>query len=56
MEAEMATLQDIGYTIDRRNLFGYSVYGDDLTLTNTNGYFARNAAGTACLLYTSRCV
>ena len=49
MEAEMATLQDIGYTIDRRNLFGYSVYGDDLTLTNTNGYFARNAAGTAYL-------
>lgn len=49
MEAELAALQDIGYSIDRKNFFGYSVYGDDLTLTNANGYFARNDSGTGWL-------
>lgn len=49
MEAEIAALQDIGLNIDRRNFFGYSVYGNDITLTNTQGYFARNQAGTAYL-------
>lgn len=42
-------MPDIGLSIDRRNVFGYSVYGDDLTLNNTNGYFARNEDGTAYL-------
>ena len=29
--------------------YGFSVYGDNLTLSNGQGYFARNAGGTAYL-------
>ena len=47
MEAELAAMQDMGYNIDRRNFFGYSIYGNGQQLVNTNGYFLRNDAGTA---------
>ena len=46
-EVELAAMQDIGYQFDRKAYYGRSVYNDGLTLINTLGYSARNAAGTA---------
>ncbi|SHF06503.1 hypothetical protein SAMN02745190_01795 [Schwartzia succinivorans DSM 10502] len=52
LEVELAVMQDLGYDIDRRAHFGRSVYGNGLTINNTNGYFARNSDGTAYLANT----
>ena len=49
MEVELAVMQDLGYNIDREAYFGYSVYNNGATINNTQGYFARNADGTANL-------
>ena len=52
MEAEIALFQDLGYKIDRKNWFGYSVYGSGPSLQNPNvivnstPFYARNAEGT----------
>src|SRR5690606_9860310 len=46
MEAELIVLQDLGYTSNRRNFFGRSVYGSDLDIINYRGFFARNTEGT----------
>lgn len=47
MEAEYAVVQDLGYSFDRRDFFGYSVYNDDLIMDNFHGYSKRNPEGTA---------
>lgn len=51
MEAELALLQDLGYQIDRRNFFGYSLYGDGKTLINQHGYFLRDGNNARGVLF-----
>lgn len=49
MEAELALMQDLGYDLDRRRLYGRSIYGSGLTVDNHDGFHDRNIEGTAYL-------
>ena len=50
MEAEIALLQDIGYDIDRRRFYGYSIYNNNLTFNNSNPYWARKDDGSGWIV------
>ncbi len=43
MEAELAVMQDLGLSLDRREWYGYSIYNSGITFTNTNPYYARES-------------
>ena len=49
MEVELAVMQDLGYKFDRKAYFGRSIYGNGGNIVNNQGFFQRNAAGTAYL-------
>ncbi len=54
MEAELAVLQDIGFTgIDRRKFFGFSIYNNDLTYENNNGFDSQQDWGVGLHIYGS---
>ncbi|MCC8189315.1 MAG: autotransporter domain-containing protein [Planctomycetes bacterium] len=48
-EAELAMFKDLGYDIDLKSQYGYSVYGNGQVEDNTTGFYARNAAGDGWL-------
>lgn len=54
MEAELAVLQDIGFSnIDRRKFFGFSVYNNLMDYTNNNGFNSDQDFGIGLHIYGS---
>jgi len=51
MEAELATLQDIGYNIDRKQFFGKSYYLNNITEDNMIGFNSSKDYGVGLHLY-----
>lgn len=45
-ESDLAVMQDLGYNIDRKKYYGFSVYNDELIYENNLPYYARNQEGT----------
>lgn len=46
LEAELAVMQDLGYEIDRKNYYGYSLYDNNKKITVNQGFSARSEDGT----------
>lgn len=51
MEAELAVMQDLGYTIDRKKYYGHSIYNDNITLINELGFNSSATAGVGLHVY-----
>ncbi len=51
MEAELAVMQDLGYTIDRKKYFGRSIYRNNITLVNELGFNSDATAGVGLHVY-----
>ena len=45
LEAELAVMQDLGYQIDRKNYYGYSMYDNNKKITIKQGFSARSEDG-----------
>lgn len=46
MEAELGVMIDMGYSINLRDFYGRSIYTDNNTITNSNGYSKLSASGS----------
>ncbi|MDR0485394.1 MAG: autotransporter outer membrane beta-barrel domain-containing protein [Elusimicrobiota bacterium] len=49
MEAEIALLEDVGFSIDRKNFYGFSLYSDENDIQISSNFYARNSQGNQYL-------